>query len=70
MKFEITGVHDSGKVKRAFLALECGRDCKIPLRHGVANATVWGWDGKETVSPSVNCSVCGFHKTLVNGVWT
>lgn len=76
MKYEVVGVHDSGGVTRAFLLLNCAADpalrCQIPLRQGeprMGVSKVWGWDGKETVTPSIDCSKCGFHKTLTNGVW-
>lgn len=60
---------------RAFLVLKCGKtstgECRVALRKDIAaTGPTWHWDGKETVSPSVNCSVCGFHKTLVGGVWS
>lgn len=73
MKYAIVARHDSGEVVRAFLALECEGQCTIPLRQGeprMGASKVWGWDGKETVTPSIACTKCGFHKTLVNGVWT
>lgn len=75
MKCEIVGKHDSGGITRAFLILGCDRQCQIPLRRGeprMGASKVWGWDGKEegaTVSPSIDCTQCGFHKTLVQGQW-
>lgn len=85
MKYEIVGEHDNGGVTRASLKLHCGRDgkpencCNITLRVGEAEDQrprgphIWGWNGKHgaeaEVRPSVNCSTCGFHKTLVNGQW-
>ena len=73
MKYEIVGAHDAGGVTRALMILDCGQKCQIPLRQGEAKAWVgghvWGWDGKQTVTPSIACSKCGFHKTLTNGEW-
>lgn len=76
MEHEIIGARDG----RAWLQMKCGRkaedgtvvNCQVPLRQGDPRAPTWGWDGKEqgaTVSPSVSCNVCGFHKTLVKGAW-
>lgn len=79
MRFEIAGVHEAGPGQlRAHLVIHCAkpRPCTVPLRQGAAKAWsaghVWGWDGKTeapSVTPSVNCSQCGFHKTLVKGAW-
>lgn len=76
MKYEITGIHDSGGTTRAFLMLDCQADrahgCQIPLVQGAPRmgvSKVWGWDGANNVSPSINCGKCGFHKTLINGEW-
>lgn len=72
MKYQITGVHDSGGVTRAFLILGCDGQCQIPLRQGeprMGASKVWGWDGNTTVTPSIACEKCGFHKTLVQGEW-
>lgn len=77
LNYKIVGAHDSGGVLRAIMILECGRACQIPLRQAEARKLdggghVWGWDGKEelaTVTPSIKCSTCGFHKTLTKGVW-
>lgn len=75
MKAAIVGVHLSGSVLRAFLQLECGSHCQIPVRKGAARmgeSKVWGWDGKvenPTVTPSIDCTKCGFHKTLQSGAW-
>jgi len=77
VKYTICGVHDSGGVTRAFLLLDCQADpslgCQIPLVRGAPRmgaSKVWGWDGVQTVTPSIACSKCGFHKTLTNGEWT
>jgi hypothetical protein len=72
VNYEIAGAHDSGGTTRAFLILDCADKCSIPLVHGgprMGESKVWGWDGNTTVTPSINCSKCGFHKTLVNGEW-
>lgn len=75
MKSEIVAVHDSGGVTRATLLLDCERGCQIPVRQGEARmgaSKVWGWDGNvatPSVTPSIACTVCGFHKTFTNGVW-
>lgn len=75
MKNEIVAVHDSGGVMRALLQLWCEQQCTIPVRQGepmMGASKVWGWDGNQavpTVTPSIACSKCGFHKTLVNGEW-
>jgi hypothetical protein len=60
---------------RAWLEIGCEKKCKVPLREGphVQGKHAWGWNGKVTgevtVTPSVNCTECGFHSTLVNGTW-
>ena len=74
MQYKLTGVHEEeGGDTRASLRLECGRGCIIPLVKGAPrDPRPWGWDGNETaptVIPSINCSKCGFHKTLTNGAW-
>lgn len=75
MKCEIVAVHDSWGVKRALLQLGCERACTIPVRQGeprMGESKVWGWDGNEatpTVTPSIDCTKCDFHKTLMNGDW-
>lgn len=75
MKYRLGGIHDSGGILRATLVLECEGQCTIPLRKGeprMGEAKVWGWDGNAeppTVTPSIACTKCGFHKTLVSGQW-
>lgn len=72
MKYEIVGIHDAGGVQRAFLKLECGFGCQIPLRTDHAAYPAWLWDGKldpPSVTPSISCANCGFHKTLTKGEW-
>lgn len=74
MKFRVLAPHASGDAQHSLLVLECGSQCQIPLIVGPPkNSNVWGWDGNvetPTVSPSINCSKCGFHKTLTGGNWT
>lgn len=57
-----------------YLRLNCARMCEIPLStEGAkeANGTKrWGWNGDRhtpTVTPSIDCQKCGWHKTVVNG---
>lgn len=81
MNFEIVGEHDNGGVIRATLKMHCGKPqpCTLGLRVGEAQNQrprgphIWGWNGKHGaeafVTPSVNCTECGFHKTLKAGAW-
>ena len=74
MKYEIIALHDSGDVIKAILLIYCMNGCQIPIRKGDPSPTGerWGWDGNSevpTISPSINCTKCGFHKTLINGQW-
>jgi hypothetical protein len=73
MKWAIEPWHDDNP-ERAVLVLKCGQgstgECRIPIRKDrPASRPTWHWDGGNTVSPSINCSVCGFHKSLFNGQW-
>ena len=75
MNYKIVAVHESGDVTRAILLLDCKGSCQIPIRKGghTQYATkIWGWDGHveaPTVTPSIDCPKCGFHRTLTKGNW-
>lgn len=74
MDWSIEPWHDANP-DRAVLVLKCGKsstgDCRVSLRKDIpAGGPSWNWDGVTTVTPSINCSVCGFHKTLVQGIWS
>lgn len=60
---------------KPYLRLNCARVCEIPLSTDgakeIGGVKRWGWNGDRhapTVSPSINCQQCGWHKTVTNGV--
>lgn len=60
---------------KQYLRLNCARQCEIPLRREgakeVCGIKAWGWDGNEgapTVTPSIDCPQCGWHKVITNGI--
>lgn len=66
--------------ERALLRIHCpkGHKCQVRLRKTVDGnpppgtfSGVWGWNGetgdKANVRPSINCTECGWHKTVING---
>lgn len=59
------------------LVLNCARECTIPLRADgpkeANGAKAWGWNGSMdaasvSVTPSIDCTECKWHKTITNGV--
>lgn len=64
---------------RGYLRLNCGGECTVPLcglgprGDGITTPKQWGWDGnvvRPTITPSINCERCGWHKTITKGVAT
>lgn len=61
---------------RARLVLNCDQACNVPLSVGEPRISIsgprrWGWNGNvesPSVTPSINCSRCGWHKTITKGV--
>lgn len=59
---------------RAVLLLDCSGNCSIPLSKAgpsqVNGCKRWGWDGNiasPTITPSIDCQRCGWHRTIVGG---
>lgn len=57
-----------------YLRLNCRRQCEIPLNGDgakeIGGVKAWGWNGNEqapSVTPSIACEQCGWHKTITNG---
>lgn len=56
---------------RGYVILDCDIECTVPIGVGqpISGACKrWGWDGAVTVTPSIDCQRCGWHKTITNGV--
>ena len=68
-------LHDA---TRAYLRMNCDGECTVPLsttgtKTYKDGGKRWAWDGNEqhpTISPSISCDLCGWHKTIVNGAAT
>lgn len=63
--------------KRAKFWFNCprkpGHECMVLLKPWPISAPTWTWDGNEaapTLSPSINCSECGWHGFIQNGQMT
>lgn len=47
-----------------------GKRCYVPIREGANREHTWGWDGniaKPTITPSIDCTQCGWHGFIRNG---
>lgn len=47
-----------------------GKECMVLLKPWPINAPTWDWDKNveaPTLSPSVNCSGCGWHGHIIAG---
>lgn len=50
-----------------------GTECHVLLKPWPINAPTWDWDKNEsapTLSPSIDCSDCGWHGHIVKGALT
>lgn len=60
--------------ERRKLVFECprraGHVCEVMLKPWPINSPTWTWDGNATtptLTPSINCSDCGWHGFVTNG---
>lgn len=60
---------------RARVVVDCPRsttgECAFSCWQKSAQGAMWHWNGNEaspSISPSINCHVCGRHFTITNGV--
>lgn len=47
-----------------------GKECHVLLKPWPINAPTWEWDGnaqEPTLSPSIDCTDCGWHGHIVKG---
>lgn len=52
--------------------LKKGHECNVLLKPWpIKNTPTWTWDGNEsapTLEPSINCSECGWHGFIREGI--